>query len=581
MLSPGERVGEYIVEAELGEGGMARVYRARHTILDTLHAVKVLEPKYRADPETRKRFLAEAKIQAKHLGHENIVKVTNIVATSEHAALVMELIEGPDLESLAGKLKDPEEIKQIFVGILAGVGSAHAEKIIHRDLKPANVLLARKPDGSWLPKVTDFGVAKVVDDPEKKRKKKSTHPDARMGTLHYMSPEQIRRAKDVTVRSDIFSLGAMLYELVTGDVPFDGQSDYDIMEQIVKGKYARPSGRVKGLDPVLDSVICTALSPDPAQRYGSCEEMAAALRGAAQPASGSASATGGAPAGASAPPHRNSRPTAAVGAPGRTRAGGIAIVGAGLALAAGAVAFYVSRDNGHAKSASHAAARPVEEAPAPRAAPSSPATAPSDPDELPPLATFDPGTGQLTPTPDHEATSVADGIEPHSVRVIQGSALATDAAPGPKLAALSKSGSSGSTALIDELLIPQEPTTGDPAERPLISPSKPILRRTPAPAPCSGSYKTADGLAVRVTGTRENCGTYGFSERTGDLVRSCTGSLTGCRLKNGVITARFSCSYNRGVSQHFGGSMTLSCKGKTMSAKVTSGGHSRNWVLFR
>src|SRR5690349_17272085 len=97
-LAPGTRVGDYEIEAELGGGGMARVYRVRHVFLDTLHALKVLEPQYRANREARQRFLDEAKIQAKHLDHPNVVKVTNIVTTEEVAALVMELVDGPSLE---------------------------------------------------------------------------------------------------------------------------------------------------------------------------------------------------------------------------------------------------------------------------------------------------------------------------------------------------------------------------------------------------------------------------------------------------------------------------------------------------
>ena len=114
MLAAGDRVGDYEIEAELGTGGMARVYRVRHTVLDTLHALKVLEPEYRANVGARQRFLEEAKIQAKHLDHPGIVKVVNIVATDQHAALVMELVEGGTLEDALPRLRDhPDELRQI------------------------------------------------------------------------------------------------------------------------------------------------------------------------------------------------------------------------------------------------------------------------------------------------------------------------------------------------------------------------------------------------------------------------------------------------------------------------------------
>jgi len=277
---PGQQVGEYIIEAEIGGGGMAKVYRARHSVLDTLHALKVLDPKYRTNADARKRFLDEAKIQAKHLDHPNIVKVTNIVATSDIAALVMELISGGNLEHLIEKRRKPlavGEFMQLAVPILDAIGHAHDAGIIHRDIKPANVLISKDGD-QMVPKLTDFGIAKVGD--KLSSKKKSTHADARMGTLAYMSPEQIRQAKNVTARSDIFSIGAMFYEMATGNVPFDGDSDFDIMEKIVHGRYEEPE---KKASPELPShvvaAIRRAMMPKPEQRFASCREFTAALGG--------------------------------------------------------------------------------------------------------------------------------------------------------------------------------------------------------------------------------------------------------------------------------------------------------------
>ena len=282
MLANGDRVGDYIIEAELGGGGMATVYRARHAFLETVHALKVLAPEYRVQPEARTRFLDEAKLQAKHLDHPSIVKVTTIVATAEVAALVMELVDGPSLESwLAARRSPPSpaEVRAIMMPVLAAVRHAHERGVIHRDLKPANILLARAPDGQIWPKVTDFGIAKVTGGGGAAVKKKSTHADARMGTLAYMAPEQIRRAKDVTNRSDIFALGAVLYELATGQPAFEGDSDYDVMERIVKGSFVPPAQKLASLDPVIAAVIVKARAPDPAARFADCGEMARALEG--------------------------------------------------------------------------------------------------------------------------------------------------------------------------------------------------------------------------------------------------------------------------------------------------------------
>jgi serine/threonine-protein kinase len=259
---------------------MAKVYRARHSVLDTRHALKVLDPKYRLNAEARKRFLDEAKIQAKHLNHPNIVKVTNIVATSDVAALVMDLVEGGNLEGLIEKRRKPLEnelFMEIALPILDAIGHAHDVGIIHRDIKPANVLIDEK-DGRRIPMVTDFGIAKVGENVS--TKKKSTHADARMGTLAYMSPEQIRQAKNVTARSDVFAIGAMFYEMATGRVPFDGESDFDIMEKIVHGRFEEPEKLAASpLPKPILAAIERAMNPDPDKRFASCKDFAAAIQG--------------------------------------------------------------------------------------------------------------------------------------------------------------------------------------------------------------------------------------------------------------------------------------------------------------
>jgi serine/threonine-protein kinase len=280
-VEPGSQLQDYIIEAEIGGGGMAKVYRARHAVLDTHHALKVLDAEYRANAEARRRFLDEAKIQAKHLTHPNIVKVTNIVATADAAALVMELVDGGSLETYIQKRGKPfsgDELLNMAVPILDAMAHAHDAGIIHRDIKPANILL-RKQDGRLVPAITDFGIAKLQEGGAAAQgKKRSTHHEARMGTLGYMSPEQIRKAKDVTVRSDIFSLGAMFYEMATGKAPFDGDSDYDVMENIVHARFEPPE---KLADPKLPAhiigAIKRAMEPDPARRWADCREFSEAL----------------------------------------------------------------------------------------------------------------------------------------------------------------------------------------------------------------------------------------------------------------------------------------------------------------
>ena len=342
-MEAGQQLGEYIIEAEIGGGGMAKVYRARHAVLDTLHALKVLDDEFRANAEARRRFLDEAKIQAKHLTHPNIVKVTNIVATSDAAALVMELVDGGSLEGYITTRKKPftaDELMQIAVPILDAMQHAHDAGIIHRDIKPANVLL-RKTAGRLVPAITDFGIAKVTDtSAAAAQKKKSTHHEARMGTLGYMSPEQIRKAKDVTARSDIFSLGAMFYEMATGRAPFEGDSDFDIMEKIVHGKFDPPERHADPSMPAhVNAAIRRAMDSDPDKRYASCRDFSAALTEGKEIKA----------AGVTAVNFGKSGATAAVGAAG---AAGpkrwplfLALALAGAGLAGGAI-FMATRGNG-------------------------------------------------------------------------------------------------------------------------------------------------------------------------------------------------------------------------------------------
>ena len=277
MLETGTRLGNYLVEGEVGGGGMARVYRVRHAVLGKLHALKVLEASYRDRADVRDRFLAEGRIAAQ-LVHPNIVQVTDTISTPEVAGLVMVLVEGPTLEGYIGEqrmLPSADQVRELFLPILDAVGYAHRHGIIHRDLKPANVLLERIESG-YRPKVTDFGIAKVTEAAgDLARKKASTNADARMGTLAYMSPEQIRAAKHVTARSDIFSLGATLYELATCMVAFHGDSDYEVMKKIVEGHYTRV---MPDIDPGIAAAINRALEVDPDRRFANCEEFAEALK---------------------------------------------------------------------------------------------------------------------------------------------------------------------------------------------------------------------------------------------------------------------------------------------------------------
>ncbi|MCA9570791.1 MAG: serine/threonine protein kinase, partial [Myxococcales bacterium] len=217
-LTPGTLIDErYSIEEQIGEGGMAVVYRAHHTRLNTLHAVKVLTLSSRA---VRERMLQEGRVQAS-LRHPNIVSVTDVITIGQNPALVMELIEGPALDELLQRQKlTIDQADTIGRGILAAVAYAHEKGLVHRDLKPANVML--EIEGQQVtPKVTDFGLAKLLTGDDGRA---ATRTGSTMGTPQYMSPEQIEDTKNVDARSDVFALGAILFELVTGQRAFDGDS---------------------------------------------------------------------------------------------------------------------------------------------------------------------------------------------------------------------------------------------------------------------------------------------------------------------------------------------------------------------
>jgi serine/threonine protein kinase len=574
------KIGDYEIEAQLGEGGMAKVYRAKHSFLETVHAIKVLDPSYRVNPEARKRFLDEAKIQAKHLDHDNIVKVTNIVATAEHAALVMELIEGKGLEGRIGDLKTkPAEIKDIMYGVLDAVGHAHGAGIIHRDLKPANVLLHTE-DGAVVPKVTDFGIAKVMAaDPGGKGVKKSTHGGARMGTLAYSSPEQIRRAKDVTARSDVYSLGAMLYEMATGEMAFGGDSDYDVMENIVNGRFTAPEQRYPQIDPTLAAVIKKAMARDAADRYASCDEMAAALRGdgtapkIARPIEPRIAAT---------------KPPVASKAP--------LVIGLVVAAAAlGSVAVYLATRGGD-EPAKQTTPAPVVSGSGSGSGEGSGSASPKD-------AAWDLDRHEFPAgmeSPPLYARATASGIRYIELR--EGDRSGPQPKAGDRvwvrLSAwrLADKGQSATTSGKPALEVEIDATDSSLSEIVRMMTRGMRLRVwVPAgaqqqaglvdielvtilpPKSCKGTFTSDDDLEITLTGaTFRDCGSYAFVDTSGVRGRPrCSGTLT-CK----GHTAEFECTYSM-MAMKLSGSMDWTCAGDALVVDITTGSDKRTWRLSR
>ena len=268
-LEIGETVGDYKVISLIGAGGMGQVFKVQHTVTERIEAMKVLIGYGREGDDEAQRFLREIQVQAK-LNHPNIASVHNAFRLDDHLIMVMEFVDGQSLDS-----RMRAERPSLAAGIgfieqaLRGLAHAHAHGVVHRDIKPANLIVSS--DGTV--KLTDFGLAKHTHDHG------LTQTGAMMGSLYYISPEQVRGADDVDLRSDLYSAGAVLYELVTGRKPFTSDKSYSLMVAHVTEAPVPPMEVVPGLSPELNRVILTALEKDPARRFQTAEEFRVALSG--------------------------------------------------------------------------------------------------------------------------------------------------------------------------------------------------------------------------------------------------------------------------------------------------------------
>ncbi|MBT3220082.1 MAG: protein kinase, partial [Proteobacteria bacterium] len=266
VIEAGYQVDRYTVEHMLGQGGVAHVYLLRHNELGSLHALKVLQVPLGTQQD---RLLTEGRVQSA-LNHPNIVNVTDVVDIDGSPGLVMEYVAGPSLDDLLKRnLLTIDQIDSIARAILAGVATAHQLGLVHRDLKPANVLLAPTPQGP-VPKVTDFGLAKFLDLPDAHG---VTRTGVTLGTPAYMAPEQIRDAKGIDARADVFSLGAVLYELATGRRAFSGNDTMELFEAIIKGRCQPLSKVAPGLPARMVKAIEGALEPDLEHRFADAGQI--------------------------------------------------------------------------------------------------------------------------------------------------------------------------------------------------------------------------------------------------------------------------------------------------------------------
>lgn len=277
ILRPGQRVGHYVLEERIGAGGMGEVWRGRHELLARPVAIKSINPLLAADPKFADRFRQEAKAQAT-LVHPRIVAVTDFFFVPDGFFLVMPLIAG---ESLERRLTHEELIplavaSAVSLDILAGLGYAHGKGVIHRDVKPANIMI----DGQGHGYLADFGIALMIGQ------QRLTQTGTTIGTPHYMSPEQILRPRQVDHRSDIYSFGCVLYEMLVGRPPFESPAEGSDTDFLVKESHLRrppPSPRSlnPALPPAVEAVVLRALEKRPEDRFQTCEDFATALTNAA------------------------------------------------------------------------------------------------------------------------------------------------------------------------------------------------------------------------------------------------------------------------------------------------------------
>ncbi len=268
-IQPGTVIDRYRLDVQLGAGAFGSVWRATHTVLHAQHAVKVLSPELAARPAITERFLQEGRIQAQ-LQHPHIVRVTDVVHAGGWAALVMDYIDGVSLADAIDARKTPltlAEVQAVVLPLLDALAHAHARNVVHRDIKPANILLR----GGALddPIIVDFGIAKVAADALAGQQHQATRTGMQMGTPEYMSPEQIRGAGHVDQRTDVFAMGAVLYELMTLSRAFDGGSQFDTWERIVRGPRPTLSGD-RPADRPISTIIAKATAVEPDERYANC-----------------------------------------------------------------------------------------------------------------------------------------------------------------------------------------------------------------------------------------------------------------------------------------------------------------------
>jgi hypothetical protein len=261
-----QQIGDYEILGVLGSGGMGKVYRVRNVISDRVEAMKVLLPDLAGRQELATRFLREIKLLAS-LNHPNIATLCTALTIDNQLVMIMEYVEGVTLDELIGQGRVSVEDGTSYISqALAALSYAHQKGVIHRDIKPANMMLT----ANHVVKLMDFGIARSAAE------RSMTQTGTTLGSVNYMSPEQIT-GQAVDARSDVYSTGISLYEIVTGQRPFNAPSDYELMAMHVKESPKPPMELRPWLPSSLNEIILTAIAKDPSDRFPSADAFRDAL----------------------------------------------------------------------------------------------------------------------------------------------------------------------------------------------------------------------------------------------------------------------------------------------------------------
>ncbi|MDD5308881.1 MAG: serine/threonine-protein kinase [Deltaproteobacteria bacterium] len=363
-IAPGAFLdGKYRIEKLIGAGGMGTVYEATHTAIGRRVAIKRLHHQYAGDAQAVERFQREARM-AGSIGHDNICEVTDLGTTPDGAPyLVMPLLTGCSLTDLLSRERlSLPRIADIMCQTLSALQAAHDARIVHRDLKPDNLFITKVGDRGDFVKLLDFGISKILDQDSVSN---LTMTGTVLGTPFYMAPEQATGSKQFDHRVDIYAIGAILYEALTGRRPFEGDSYNEIMFKIVTEPFPSPRSLNPKVPVAVEQVVLKAMARDPAERYASARDMRDALSRAdldmsnmpAEPITRAATAVGACgpftPTGvkkAATPPSSLASGDLSMDAlsSGRGRKAAVAVVVAVAVIAVAITGYLLARDDGRA-----------------------------------------------------------------------------------------------------------------------------------------------------------------------------------------------------------------------------------------